>query len=45
MTTYECTLVKNGYVKEHFYRQGESYSDIENDLNSFMWGKGGGMEN
>lgn len=38
---FSCKLLdRRGYIKEHFWREGESQEEIINDLNDFVWPKG-----
>ena len=40
MAIFKCTLIKNGYVQERFYREGDSESDVFQGLEMFNWGDG-----
>ena len=40
MKLFKCTLTKNGYVKDLFYRQGDNKSDVIEGLNMFDWAGG-----
>lgn len=40
MAIFKCTLIKNGYVQERFYREGDSEFDVLESLEMFNWGDG-----
>ena len=40
MTLFKCTLIKNGYIQERFYREGDSEFDLLEGLEIFNWGDG-----
>jgi len=37
---FKCELIKDGFVSERFFRNGESISDIEQQLEIFQWPAG-----
>lgn len=37
---YHCKLVHKGYVKQSFYREGDSVLDVLESLNMYDFGKG-----
>ena len=40
MKMYQCVLVENGYVKENFFKEGETAKQVLKDLQGFNYGKG-----
>jgi hypothetical protein len=40
MNTYWCELIYKGFVKESFFRQGDSLDDVSNSLDMYQWPKG-----
>ena len=40
MITFECKLVSQGFIKELFYRGGDSARDVKEGLEMFHWGDG-----
>jgi len=40
MTLFKCTLTNNGYIRERFYREGESELEMLESLAMFNFGDG-----
>ena len=34
---YQCKLIKNGYVKENFFRESESAEEVLEELRAFQY--------